>query len=70
MRTSRTHLMRLRRLLGEEAENPTYTFSEPRVGYRMVEVDTMERIGEVSLPDALPAWLQDYPHLNNGIVHR
>ena len=37
MRTIRTHLMRLRRLLGEDAENPTYIFAEPRVGYRMAE---------------------------------
>ena len=53
-RATRTHLMRLRQKLGEDGENPTYIFSEPRVGYRMVEGDTMERIGEVSLPDALP----------------
>ena len=33
--TIRTHLMRLRQKLGEDAENPTYIFSEPRVGYRM-----------------------------------
>ena len=37
VRTIRTHLMRLRRLLGEDAENPTYIFAEPRVGYRMAE---------------------------------
>ena len=34
-RVIRTHLMRLRHLLGEDAENPTYIFAEPRVGYRM-----------------------------------
>ncbi len=33
--TLRTHLMRLRRKLGEEAANPKYIFAEPRVGYRM-----------------------------------
>ena len=33
-RTTRTHLMRLRHKLGEDGENPTYIFSEPRVGYR------------------------------------
>ena len=33
--TIRTHLMRLRHKLGEDGENPTYIFSEPRVGYRM-----------------------------------
>ena len=35
LRTLRTHLARLRRKLGDEAENPTYVFAEPRVGYRM-----------------------------------
>ena len=34
-RTNRTHLMRLRRKLGEDADNPKYIFAEPRVGYRM-----------------------------------
>ena len=37
--TIRTHLMLLRRLLGEDAENPTYIFAEPRLGYRMAEGD-------------------------------
>ena len=36
-RVIRTHPMRLRRKLGEDAENPTYVFAEPRVGYRMGE---------------------------------
>ena len=31
----RTHLRRLRRKLGDEADNPTYIFTEPGVGYRM-----------------------------------
>ena len=35
LRTLRTHLARLRRKLGDDAENPTYVFAEPRVGYRM-----------------------------------
>ncbi len=35
LRTLRTHLMHLRRKLGDDAENPTYIFAEPRVGYRM-----------------------------------
>ena len=35
VRTLRTHLARLRRKLEDEAENPTYVFAEPRVGYRM-----------------------------------
>ncbi|MYC29348.1 MAG: response regulator [Chloroflexi bacterium] len=38
-RTIRTHLMRLRRKLGEDAENPRYIFAEPRVGYRMERPD-------------------------------
>ena len=35
----RTHLNRLRRKLGEDAENPRYIFAEPRVGYRMERPD-------------------------------
>ena len=35
----RTHLMRLRRKLGEDGENPRYIFVEPRVGYRMERPD-------------------------------
>ena len=42
-RTIRTHLMRLRRKLGEDAENPTYVFAEPRVGYRMAVGETKEQ---------------------------
>ena len=38
-RTIRTHLMRLRRKLGEDGENPKYIFAEPRVGYRMERPD-------------------------------
>ncbi len=34
-RALRTHLMRLRRKLGEDGDNPKYIFAEPRVGYRM-----------------------------------
>ena len=33
----RTHLRRLRRKLGDDADNPAYIFTEPRVGYRMPE---------------------------------
>lgn len=33
----RTHMRRLRRKLGDDADNPTYIFTEPRVGYRMPE---------------------------------
>ena len=35
LRALRTLLMGLRRKLGDDASNPTYIFSEPRVGYRM-----------------------------------
>ncbi len=37
LRVLRTHLMHLRKKLGEDAENPTYIFVEPRVGYWMPE---------------------------------
>ena len=40
LRALRTHLMRLRRKLGDDAEDPTYIFAEPRVGYRMPEGET------------------------------
>ena len=33
LRVLRTHLMRLRRKLGDDAANPKYIFAEPRVGY-------------------------------------
>ena len=33
---------RLRQKLGEDGENPTYIFSEPRVGYRMAVGETRE----------------------------
>ena len=33
----RTHLRRLRRKLGDDADDPSYIFTEPRVGYRMPE---------------------------------
>ena len=32
----RTFIRKLRRKLGDSADNPTYIFTEPRVGYRMV----------------------------------
>ena len=35
LKALRTHLMRLRRKLGEVGTNPKYIFAEPRVGYRM-----------------------------------
>ncbi len=36
----RTHLNRLRRKLGEDGDNPSYIFAEPRVGYRMERPET------------------------------
>ncbi len=42
LRVLRTHLMRLRRKLGEDGENPRYIFAEPRVGYRMPRPDAQE----------------------------
>ena len=38
-RTVRTYVKRLRRKLGEDGDNPQYTFAEPRVGYRMEQLD-------------------------------
>ena len=35
LRALRTQLVGLRRKLGDDAQNPTYIFAEPRVGYRM-----------------------------------
>ena len=33
---------RLRRKLGDDAQNPTYILTEPRVGYRMAKEETEE----------------------------
>ena len=44
-RVIRTHLMRLRRKLDEDAASPKYIFAEPRVGYRMAEGETPETPG-------------------------
>ena len=35
----RTHMRRLRRKLQDDADKPTYIFTEPRVGYRMPEAE-------------------------------
>ena len=35
VRPMRTAISSLRRKLGDAADNPTYIFNEPRVGYRM-----------------------------------
>ncbi len=37
VRPMRTVVNTLRRKLGDDADNPTYIFTEPRVGYRMAE---------------------------------
>ena len=41
----RTHVKRLRRKLGEEANLPKYIFAEPRVGYRLASPETPEDAG-------------------------
>ena len=38
-RLVRTVVTRLRRKLGDDASNPTYIFTQPRVGYRMPQPD-------------------------------
>ena len=37
VRPMRTITSKLRRKLGDDADNPTYIFTEPRVGYRMAK---------------------------------
>ena len=39
----RTYVKRLRRKLGDNADNPKYIFAEPRIGYRMPKGETQER---------------------------
>ena len=43
LRPMRTIVNKLRRKLGDVGSNPTYIFTEPRVGYRMPMGDTAER---------------------------
>ena len=45
MRVRRTHLMRLRRKLGEDGKNPKYIFAEPRVGYWTPVGERQEEVG-------------------------
>ena len=40
VRPMRTIVSKLRRKLGDDADNPTYIFTEPRVGYRMPRGET------------------------------
>ena len=41
----RTIVKRLRLKLGDDAKNPKYILTQPRVGYRMIRGDTPEHIG-------------------------
>ena len=43
VRPMRTIVSKLRRKLGDDADNPTYIFTEPRVGYRMPRGRDQER---------------------------
>ena len=45
LRVLRTHLMRMRKKLGEDGENPRYILAEPRVGYWMPEKEGAEEGG-------------------------
>ncbi len=49
LRPMRTVISTLRRRLGDNAEKPTYIFTEPRVGYRMARVDSREESPPASL---------------------
>ena len=40
----RTIVKRLRRKLGDDAKNPRYILTEPRVGYRMARNETLEQV--------------------------
>ena len=42
VRPMRTIVSKLRRKLGDDADNPAYIFTEPRVGYRMPKGETRE----------------------------
>ena len=48
VRPMRTIISSLRRKLGDNADNPTYIFNEPRVGYKMPRAGTREREGPES----------------------
>ena len=45
----RTVISTLRRRLGDDADNPTYIFTEPRIGNRMARADTREPNPPVTL---------------------
>ena len=42
LRPMRTIVRKLRLKLGDDAGNPAYIFTEPRVGYRMPEGETVD----------------------------
>ena len=42
MRSMRTAISSIRRKLGDDADDPTYIFTEPRVGYWMPKVEEAE----------------------------
>ena len=42
LRPMRTALSSIRRKLRDDADNPTYIFTEPRIGYRMARGETSE----------------------------
>ena len=44
----RTYVRRLRRKLGENADNPRYIFPEPRIGYRMGKPELSAEVSEYS----------------------
>ena len=46
VRPMRTIVSKLRRKLGDDADNPIYIFTEPRVGYRMPRGETKESEGK------------------------
>ena len=48
VRSMRTIVSKLRRKLGDDADNPAYIFTEPRIGYRMPKRETkgQEETGE------------------------
>ena len=48
VRPMRTIVSKLRRKLGDDADNPTYIFTEPRVGYRMPKGEAREQEAEES----------------------
>ena len=41
---------RLRRKLGDDANSPTYIFTEPRVGYRLGQPEEPEKPGREETP--------------------